>query len=283
MEWKPKPWLAALLGFFMHPIGMLYVQRPSWALVYLCAGSGIAIAVVLLGRLGSEAASFVSDFAGLAIAITCAMHAYHIATLTLPAGQRAWYSRWYALTSFAVIPMLALVTVRSFFCEPFAVPSEPMYPSIPGGSFVVADKRGFGHYGTYGFEGFRTRSIAPIARGDVIVYRLAEYPQTTFLSRIVAIPGDHIEYRDRRMTLNGEPASLRFESRDGIYQLATESIGGRETRVAFIAERMGGDYEAIVPEDQFVVFGDNRDNARDSRYIGPVSRDAIIGRVVKVF
>jgi signal peptidase I len=42
-------------------------------------------------------------------------------------------------------------------------------------------------------------------------------------------------------------------------------------------------YDEKVPEDQFVVFGDNRDNARDSRFVGTVNRDAIIGRVVKVF
>jgi signal peptidase I len=53
--------------------------------------------------------------------------------------------------------------------------------------------------------------------------------------------------------------------------------------VAFILDRASKDYDEKVPENQFVVFGDNRDNARDSRYMGMVDRDAVIGRVVKAF
>jgi signal peptidase I len=104
-----------------------------------------------------------------------------------------------------------------------------------------------------------------------------------YMKRVVAVPGDHIQYYERQMTLNGQRAALTFEGRDSPYQRAKETIEGRVATVAFIPDRPSKDYDEKVPDNQFVVFGDNRDNAQDSRYIGMVDRDAIIGRVVKVF
>jgi signal peptidase I len=211
------------------------------------------------------------------------VHAHRIASDAAPALRRSWYSRWYALASFVLVPALVIVIVRSFLWEPYRIPGTSMYPTIPEGSFVVADKRGFGHYGTYGFELFRSKSTAQISRGDLIVFRLAEEPSMVYMKRVVAVPGDHIQYHERQMTLNGQRAALTFEGRDGPYRRAKETIEGRVTTVAFIPDRPSKDYDEKVPDNQFVVFGDNRDNARDSRYIGMVDRGAIIGRVVKVF
>jgi signal peptidase I len=157
MEWKPKPWLAALLGLIAPPIGMLYVQRPWWALVYFCLATGLSVGVVLAGGFGLASLSFLPPALSWAIAIACAVHAHGIASDAAPALRRSWYSLWYALTSFVLVPMLVIVTVRSFLWEPYRIPGTSMYPTIPQGSFVVADKRGFGHYGTYGFEPFRSQ------------------------------------------------------------------------------------------------------------------------------
>jgi signal peptidase I len=283
MEWKPKPWLGALLGLFVPPIGMLYVQRPWWALVYFCLATGLPVGLTLTGGLGLANPSFLPPALSWAIAIAGAVHAHKIASHAASTLRRSWYSHWYALASFVLVPMLLVVILRSFLWEPYRIPGSSMYPTIPEGSFVVADKRGFGHYGTYGFEPFRSKSTARISRGDLIIFRLAEDSSTVYLKRVVAIPGDHIQYHERQMTLNGQPATLTFEGRDGQYQRAKETIEGRVTTLAFIPDRPSKDYDERVPEDHFVVFGDNRDNARDSRYIGMVNRDAIIGRVVKVF
>jgi signal peptidase I len=283
MEWKPKAWLAALLGLIAPPIGMLYVQRPWWALVYFCLATGLSVGVILASGLGLANLSFLPPALSWAIAIACAVHAHRVASDAAPALRRSWYSRWYALASFVLVPTLVIVIVRSFLWEPYRIPGTSMYPTIPEGSFVVADKRGFGHYGTYGFEPFQSKSTAQISRGDLIVFRLAEEPSMVYMKRVVAVPGDHIQYYERQMTLNGQRAALTFEGRDGPYQRAKETIEGRVTTVAFILDRPSKDYDENVPENQFVVFGDNRDNARDSRYIGMVDRGAIIGRIVKVF
>jgi len=58
MEWEPKPWLAALLGLIVPPIGMLYVQRPWWALLYFCLATGLSIGAILAGGLELANSSF---------------------------------------------------------------------------------------------------------------------------------------------------------------------------------------------------------------------------------
>lgn len=136
---------------------------------------------------------------------------------------------------------------------------------------------------TYGIEPFRSESTAQIPRGDLVIFKLAEEPSTVYLKRVVAIPGDHLQYHNRQMTLNSQPVAITFGDRVGRYQLATEAIGGQPTRIALIPDRPSQDYDEIVPPDHFVMFGDNRDNARDSRYIGMIHRDAILGKVVKIF
>src|SRR3954469_14428085 len=94
---------------------------------------------------------------------------------------------------------------------------------------------------TYGFEPFRSKSTAQISRGDLIVFRLAEEPSMVYMKRVVAVPGDHIQYYERQMTLNGQRAAVTFEGRDGPYQRAKETIEGRATTVAFIPDRPSKD------------------------------------------
>src|SRR4051794_27284780 len=100
MEWKPKPWLAALLGLMAPPIGMLYLQRPGWALVYFFLATGLSVGVILAGGLGLADLSFLTPALSWTIAIACAVHALSIASDAAPALRRSWYSRWYALASF---------------------------------------------------------------------------------------------------------------------------------------------------------------------------------------
>jgi signal peptidase I len=175
----------------------------------------------------------------------------------------------------------ALVGTRLFVFDLYSMPSESMYPTIPEGSLLVVNKLGYAHMRKWGVDNDRT--TARVARGDIVVFLIPDDDNTTYVKRVVAIPGDHIEYRDRHMTLNGTDVPLELESAarpDGRW-LATEGSGAK-IHIAFYFERATRDFDLVVPDGEYVMFGDNRDNSRDSRYIGTIARDRIMGKLVRV-
>ena len=77
---------------------------------------------------------------------------------------------------------------------------------------------------------------------------------------------------------------LLLGARDDMYQYAIERLDGHDITVAFIPQRPSREWAGVVPSDHYLVFGDSRDNSRDSRFaeVGFVPRDHIVGRVVKI-
>jgi len=283
MTWKPNPRIAAVLGLLTSPLGMLYVQRPRLAALYLGLSFLVATASFCsLWLFGSEIVAMLISVFGWVIAINCAAHAYSIARNAPIAVERNWYSRWYSLAGIFVVTFLAVFFTRSFLYEPFRTPSQSMYPSIPAGSIVIVEKRGFGYYGTFGIRLWQGKVTEKIRRGDVIVHLLVADPSTNYLTRIVALPGEHIVYSKREMTINGRPVPVSPGRHDDTHQLATERLDDLDIEVAFMPERLPRDFDEVVPPHHYAVFGDNRDNARDSRYIGFVPQENIVGRVATV-
>jgi signal peptidase I len=282
MRWKPAPWIAAALSLIVAPLGMLYVQRPRLAGAYFLASVAAGIATFLsLWAFAPGAMSGVS-LAGWIISITCAVHAFRMARAALPV-ERKWYSRWYALTGIPVAVLGSVIMFRSFVYEPFNAPSDSMYPTIPAHSIMVVEKSGFGDYGTLGIQFSRKESTRNIARGDIVVHRLVSNPSIRYVSRVIGIPGDHIQYVNSQLIINGVQVPTRIEGAQGQYQLALEELDGRNVSIAYIPDRKASDFDQVVPAGEYIVFGDSRDNARDSRYIGPVPRANISGRVTKIY
>jgi len=283
MDWKPVPWLAAVLGLIAQPLGMLYVQRPWLATGYFLVAALVGVmAFFSMWAFGSETLEVALSMSSWAIAIGCAVHAFHIARGTAAVGERRWYSRWYGLACFPAVVFMVGLAFRSFVYEPFRIPSDSMYPTIPAGSIMFVKKSGFGHYGTYGISLWGGESTEPIVRGDIVVHELAAESSVRYVHRVVAIPGDHIQYLDRRLVINGQPVPVQIGREDVTYRYAVERLDGHEVTVAFMHERPSVDFDQVVPRNQYALFGDNRDNARDSRFVGLVPRECIIGRVVKI-
>src|SRR6266566_1751066 len=99
--WKPKPWIAAILGFVLSPIGMLYVVRAKWAGVYLALFIFLASIHFILSKAGIELQAYFSLLDWI-VALTCSVHAYRVARLGPTITIRPWYSRWYVVT---VVPV----------------------------------------------------------------------------------------------------------------------------------------------------------------------------------
>ncbi len=180
--------------------------------------------------------------------------------------------------------LLLVVIVRSFLYEPFRIPSGSMIPTLLIGDFIFVNKYAYGLL----LPVLHTKvlDVAEPERGDVMVFRLPSDPRINYIKRIVGLPGDTVEYRNRRLTINGELVPVSpVGSVSAAGQLATEQLGDREHRILLEPFRPSREGRFIVPADHYFLMGDNRDNSQDSRYpqVGFVPASNIVGKAVRIW
>jgi signal peptidase I len=222
-----------------------------------------------------------------------------------PKPEPAWLE--IAKSFFPVI--LIVFMVRSFLVEPFKIPSGSMIPTLLIGDFILVNKF------TYGIRlpviNKKIVALNEPQRGDVMVFRYPEDTSIDYIKRIIGVPGDLIEYKDKRLTINGTPVPtedagnyLDVES-DLSYQnlkLQIENLGDRVHKTiqnpdvpavhlgsvhAFPQHENCTITEAgltcKVPEGHYFMMGDNRDNSKDSRYWGFVPDENIVGKAFMIW
>ena len=210
--------------------------------------------------------------------------------------------------------LLIAFFVRTFFYQPFNIPSESMYPTLKVGDYLFVSKLSYG-YSKYSFNfsfgGFGTTWIkcCPIdfpgrvvladtpKRGDVAVFKLPRDTSQDYIKRIIGLPGDSIQMIDGILNINGKPVP-----RERIDDFIDEDEGGRATRVRRWKETLpnGVSYTTLdlpynlqadntevyrVPPDNYFMMGDNRHNSTDSRFpqVGYVPFENIVGRAQLIF
>ena len=184
----------------------------------------------------------------------------------------------------AFLPVLLLVfSVRSFAYEPYRIPSGSMEPTLEIGDFIFVNKFVYGL--RLPITNTRIVDIGSPKRGDVVVFQLPSDPSANFIKRMVGLPGDKIEYRGKRLYINGEPVRtsepLPVDSESPYPILRAEELLGKAGHyVHFIRGRNGREGSFSVPEGHYFVMGDNRDNSRDSRYagVGLIPEQRLVGR-----
>lgn len=218
-----------------------------------------------------------------------------------PLGKTA-KDPWYVEYSKAFFPVLLIVLIlRSFIAEPFRIPSGSMHPTLWEGDFILVNKYDYGI--RLPVVGTQVFGIGKPKRGDVIVFKHDdENDSKDMIKRVIGLPGDHVQYKDKIIYINGEPVKQAFikDTLDMTLQGNTWPVQEREEFLdsikhnifvqsnALINQNMLGvpDYkfhEVVVPKDSYFVMGDNRDNSIDSRYWGFVKDDEILGRAFLIW
>ncbi|HEY0491158.1 MAG TPA: signal peptidase I [Telluria sp.] len=130
-------------------------------------------------------------------------------------------------------------------------------------------------------------------RGDIVTFSSPK-DATRLIKRVIALPGDVVEMRNERLIINGELADLALTGRmpeqvggSATYTNAlrlSETISGKQRPILVMPQvaAMRNFGPVTVPADQFMMLGDNRDNSADSRFIGFVPRELLIGRAERV-
>lgn len=197
--------------------------------------------------------------------------------------------------------VLIAVVVRTVAYEPFQIPSSSMYPTLMVGDYLFVSKMSYG-YSKYSapfspplFEGRIFNGDAP-ERGDVAVFRLPSNPSIDYIKRVIGLPGDTVQVRLGRLYINGELVErtrvedyLMPDQQGGIKRIAQydETLPGGvthrilEERGDFFAADNTGVY--TVPAGHYFMMGDNRDNSKDSRAIGFIPAENLIGRAEVLF
>lgn len=180
--------------------------------------------------------------------------------------------------------ILLVLLLRSFLVEPFRIPSGSMIPTLMIGDFILVNKYTYGLRDPVFNKEFL--KVGRPARGDVAVFRFPQNPSVDYIKRIVGLPGDVIAYRNKQLSVNGEPLPL---DADGVYTAAggsmpdvvyrfRERMDDREHHIIVNPARMAEDFEFEVPAGHYFAMGDNRDGSYDSRGWGPVPEENLVGK-----
>ena len=194
----------------------------------------------------------------------------------------------YARSFFPVF--LLVLLLRSFVFEPFRIPSASMMPTLLIGDFILVNKYEFGiRLPVINVKIIRNRTPH---RGDVVVFRYPEDPSVPFIKRVIGVPGDRVMYRDKALYINGEKMDQSplgqyhvagaGATMDGV-SLQGEQLGDASHSILLDPDRPALDMQVVVPEGQYFVLGDNRDNSRDSRFWGFVPDRNLIGRAFVIW
>lgn len=168
-----------------------------------------------------------------------------------------------------LVALLIALLVRTFVVQAFKIPSGSMENTLLVGDHIFVNKFAYGYHLPY-TKG-RVLRLSKPRRGDIIVFVFPEDPKKDFIKRVVALPGDTVEIREKQVILNGRPLKEEY----------TRFADGRMTD-RFVRTR---DYmpPVTVPPGKYFVMGDNRDRSYDSRFWGFVDEDAILGKALFIY
>lgn len=186
-----------------------------------------------------------------------------------------------------------MMIFRSAVADWMWVPSGSMNPTIVEGDRILVDKSAYGL--RIPFTTVRLTRGADPQRGDIVIFP-APGDGTVLVKRVIGLPGDSVQMRDDHLLINDAPADyapLGDVAADAELPRATaalahdylaEKLGSREHAIMLLPERSADRSfgPVTVPEGQYLMLGDSRDNSRDSRYIGFVPRDSIVGRAFRI-
>lgn len=217
---------------------------------------------------------------------------------------------WWVEYPKSFFPIILIVfLLRSFLVEPFKIPSGSMIPTLLVGDFILVNKY------TYGIRlpviNQKIIDVNPPRRGEVMVFRYPEDPSIDYIKRVIGLPGDIITYRNKKLSINGEPLRAELEGdykyiESGLAYIYTqrfrEFIGEKSHSILINQDMPDMQLSAIhyfpfrenctfnrtgftckVPEGNYFTLGDNRDGSSDSRYWGFVPEGNIVGKAFMIW
>lgn len=209
--------------------------------------------------------------------------------------SKNWVIRTGRFLSSLFFLLLIALSIRSFLFEPFHIPSGSMKSTLLEGDYIFTSKYSYG-YSKHSFPFspniFSGRIFyTPPKRGDIVVFKPTRNDSIRFVKRVIGTPGDKVQMIEGELYLNDQKVEQRqiesffdYESNRNIPRYIETLLSGKEHEILVddISNKLSYNTPVYyVPNDQFFVMGDNRNNSLDSRFpeVGFVPMENIIGRV----
>ena len=171
-----------------------------------------------------------------------------------------------------VIAVILALFVRTWVVQAFKIPTGSMENNLLIGDHLLVNKFVFGPTRPQVEKKFLP--VREPRRGDIVVFKYPDEPERDFIKRVIGLPGDTLELRNKKVYVNGQPLDEPY-----VHFLEPASTS-QEVTSFDVRERYG---PVRVPGDQYFVMGDNRDNSQDSRYWGFLPRSYIKGRALMIY
>lgn len=203
-------------------------------------------------------------------------------------------------TKVVVQALLLAMIIRTVLFQPFTIPSGSMMPTLLVGDYIFVNKFAYG-YSRYSlpfspnlFSG-RILGSSP-KRGDIVVFRFPPNPDIDYIKRVVGLPGDRVQMKDGILYINGTAvprvpdgsftSDYKLDPGEDVPVYRERFDNGRNFDTLDQSPNSKGDNtrEFLVPEGNYFMMGDNRDNSADSRFdVGFVPAENLVGRASMIF
>ena len=194
--------------------------------------------------------------------------------------------------------ILIAIIIRTFFFQAFFIPSSSMEPTLLVGDRIFVSKFSYGyskHSFPFSLPLINERVLfSEPERGDIIVFKTPENLRIDYIKRLVGLPGDKIQMINGILHINDIPVKRKK------IRSETKLINNGQIRNVLVYEetlpnnvsyetfdmgntRADNTSEIFIPEDSYFFMGDNRDNSKDSRFVGLVPKNNLVGKAQIIF
>jgi signal peptidase I len=166
---------------------------------------------------------------------------------------------WKAYAQVSLVAFIAALLLRAWVVQAYRIPSTSMEDTLQAGDFVLVNKMAY-----------RGEKVPQV--GDVIVFQYPLNPDRDFVKRVIATAGQEVALRNKRLFVDGHEVPLP----EGGKNIARDTVSSLFSN----RDNFG---PVVVPQANYFVLGDNRDDSEDSRFWGTVPDDHVKGRVMWVY
>lgn len=250
---KKKPWLAVFLSNIFPGIGQFYNRQMLKGILFIICALLLYVVVGLYYAL----------FFFLVPFYLFAMKDAFESSEKINGSDNKFFDQGKKFVKIFVILLLVIKfipysdIIKADIVQAFKIPAASMLPTMKIGDHILVDKT--------------SRANNSIKRGDIIVFKYPEDPERDFVKRVIAVGGDTIESKDKTIYINSVVIEEKY------IQHVDNAIRSDES------DKRDNFGPIKVPEDNYFVMGDNRDQSYDSRYWGFVPKENIKGKAFKIY